>query len=286
MMKKNTPYIGGHVSTAGGISNAISHGEAIGATTIQIFGASPQTWFTKFPSEEEIKKFKEAKKKSSINSVYLHAAYLVNLASASDEIYEKSIKNLSEHLKIAESIEAEGLIFHLGSNKGISKEEGLKKEIAGMKEVLRHVPGKSFLIMENSAGGGDKIGSNIEEIGFLFKEMNSDRVKMCFDTAHAFEAGLIQEYTKENVKKLFDTWEKEIGLEYMVALHMNDSKTAYESHHDRHENIGEGHIGMEGFKVLAKEKRLFDKAWLLEVPGFDDGGPDKRNMEILKSFFE
>lgn len=284
-MKREIPYIGGHVSTAGGISNAISHGEVIGAHTIQIFGASPQTWGTKFPSEEEIKKFKEAKKKSSIESVYLHAAYLVNLASASDEIYEKSIKNLSEHLKISESIDAEGLIFHLGSNKGISKEEGLKKEVAGMKEVLKRVPGKSFLIMENSAGGGDKIGSNIEEMSFLFKEVNSDRIKMCFDTAHAFEAGLIQEYTKENVKKLFDVWEKEIGLKHMVVLHINDSKTAYESHHDRHENIGEGHIGMKGFQVLAKEKRLYDKAWLLEVPGFDDEGPDKKNIEILHSLF-
>jgi len=285
-MKKELPYIGGHVSTAGGISNAIVNGGAIGAATIQIFGSSPQTWVTKFPSEEEIKKFKEAKRKSSIGSVYLHAAYLVNLASASDEIYEKSIKNLSEHLKIVELIEAEGLIFHLGSNKGISKEDGLKKEIAGIKEVLKRVSGKSLLIMENSAGGGDKIGSNIEEISFLFKTVRSNRVKMCFDTAHAFEAGLIGEYTQENVKKLFDNLEKEIGLEHMVVLHINDSKTAHESHHDRHENIGEGYIGIKGFQMLAKEKRLYNKAWLLEVPGFDDEGPDKKNIEILRSLFE
>lgn len=284
-MKNKIPDIGGHVSTAGGISNSIVNGSAIGATTIQIFGASPQMWATKIPSNTEIKKFNDAKKKSSIESVYLHAAYLVNLASASDEIYEKSIKNLSEHLKIAELIGAEGLIFHLGSNKGISKEEGLKKEVVAMKAVLKHVPGKLFLVMENSAGGGNKIGSNIEEMNFLFKEVGSDRVKVCFDTAHAFEAGLIREYTKENVKKLFDIWDNAIGLENVVALHINDSKTVYESHHDRHENIGEGHIGIEGFRVLAKEKRLFDKAWLLEVPGFDDEGPDKKNMEILHSLF-
>jgi len=284
-MKKEPPYIGGHVSTAGGISNAILNGEAIGATTIQIFGSSPQMWFTKFPLETEIKKFKNAKKKSSIASIYLHAAYLVNLASVSREIYKKSIKNISEHLKIAESIGAEGLIFHLGSNKGISREEGLKKEVVAMKEVLEHIPGKSFLIMENSAGGGDKIGSNIEEIKYLYEHVNSNRVKMCFDTAHAFEAGLIGDYTKENVKKFFDTWEKEIGLEHMVALHINDSKTVYESHHDRHENIGEGYIGIEGFRMLAKQRRLFDKAWLLEVPGFDDEGPDKKNVEILHSLF-
>ncbi len=284
-MERHIPHIGGHVSTAGGISNAILNGEAIGATAIQIFGSSPQMWGTKFPSEAEIEKFKDKKKRSSIASVYLHAAYLVNLASASEDIYKKSIKNLSEHLKIAELIEAEGLIFHLGSNKGISKEEGLEKEVMGMKEVLRHVPGESFLIMENSAGGGDKIGSNIEEIKFLYEQIKSDRVKVCFDTAHAFEAGLIGDYTKESVKKLFDAWEKEIGLEHMIALHINDSKTTYESHHDRHENIGEGYIGRKGFEMLAQEKRIFDKAWLLEVPGFDNEGPDKKNIEILHSLF-
>ncbi len=285
-MKNKISYIGGHVSTAGGISNAIVNGSAIGATAIQIFGASPQMWVAKIPSDGEIKKFKDAKKNSAVVSVYVHAAYLVNLASASDEIYEKSIKNLSEHLKITESIGAEGLIFHLGSHKGISKEEGLQKEISGMKKVLKNTPGKSFLIMENSAGGGDKIGSNIEDVRYLYEHIGSNRVKICFDTAHAFEAGLIKEYTKENVKKLFDAWDDAIGLENIVALHINDSKTTHESHHDRHENLGEGYIGIGGFKVLAKEKRLYDKAWLLEVPGFDNEGPDKKNMEILHSLFE
>lgn len=286
MNNKKIPHIGGHVSIAGGISNAIQNGETIDAATIQIFGSSPQMWATKFPSETEIKKFKDAKDKSSIVSVYLHASYLVNLASVSEDIYKKSIKNLSEHLKIAELISAKGLIFHLGSSKGFKKEDGLDREVSAMREVLKNVPGRSELIMENSAGGGDKIGSDISEVQFLFEQVNSPRVKICFDTAHAFEAGMIEKYTKESIKKLFDELDRAVGLENLVALHINDSKTAYDSHHDRHENIGEGYIGLDGFRALASDARLLDKAWILEVPGFDGTGPDKKNVEIVESLFE
>jgi deoxyribonuclease-4 len=96
---------------------------------------------------------------------------------------------------------------------------------------------------------------------------------------------MIDAYTPAKIEKLFDEWDKEVGIENIVALHVNDSKTAYDSHHDRHENIGEGYIGLAGFKNLAKEKRLAHTAWLLEVPGFDDEGPDKKNVDILKSLF-
>lgn len=284
-MESKLPFIGAHISAEGGAWNAIQNIEAIGGTVVQFFGASPRMWHTRTISVSDAKKFREAKTKSTVREVYLHASYLVNLASASEEIYEKSIKNLSEHLKIAETIGADGLIFHVGSGKGISPEEALAKEIFAMKRVLKDVPGKSRLIMENSAGGGAKVGSGIEEMAHLYKKVGSDRVKICFDTAHAFEAGIISEYTEKNIKKLFDEWDKKVGIDEIIALHVNDSKTAYESHHDRHENIGEGKIGMDGFRALAKEKRLWDKAWILEVPGFDGNGPDRKNINIVKSLF-
>ncbi len=284
-MESKLPFIGAHISAEGGAWNAIQNIEAIGGTVVQFFGASPRMWHTRTISASDAKKFREAKIKSTVREVYLHASYLVNLASASEEIYEKSIKNLSEHLKIAETIGADGLIFHVGSGKGIGPEEALAKEIFAMKRVLKNVPGKSHLIMENSAGGGAKVGSGIEEMAHLYKKVGSDRVKICFDTAHAFEAGIISEYTEKKIKKLFDEWDKKVGIDEIVALHVNDSKTAYESHHDRHENIGEGKIGMDGFRALAKEKRLWDKAWILEVPGFDGNGPDRKNINIVKSLF-
>ncbi len=279
------PKIGAHVSASGGLQKSIENALAIGAECIQIFGASPQQWVARTPREEEIKAFKRSRDEAGISSVFLHAAYLPNLASPDKDIVHKSIKNLADHLEIAKSIGADGLVFHVGSGKEAPKEEAIKSVIAGAKEVLRMVSGHVKLVMENSAGGGQKLGSTPREMGILSQGVGSERVKVCIDTAHAFEAGAIGEYSKENVKKFLDECDKEIGLENIIALHVNDSKTAFNSHHDRHENIGEGHIGLEGFKNFARERRLHDKAWILEVPGFDGKGPDAKNIEILKSCF-
>ncbi len=279
------PKIGAHVSVSGGLYKGIEKALAIGAECIQIFGASPQQWAVRMPSDEDITKFKQMRKESSVGPVYLHAAYLPNLASSDDGIYEKAIKNLAEHLEITERMGAEGLIFHVGSGKEAPKEEAIKKAIVGMKKVLKLVSGKTFLVMENAAGGGQKLGATAHEMGIMLGGVHSKRIKVCIDTAHAFEAGIIEGYTKEHVKEFVDEWDHEVGLENIVALHVNDSKTMFNSHHDRHENIGEGFIGLDGFKNLAQEKRLHDKTWILEVPGFDGNGPDKKNIDILKSCF-
>ncbi|MEK7479188.1 MAG: deoxyribonuclease IV [Patescibacteria group bacterium] len=275
--------IGAHVSTAGGLASAIENARAIGAECIQIFGASPRQWAARLPAKEEAEKFKNALKESGLGPVYLHASYLVNLGSGDAGILRKSIQNCSIHLRIAELLGAQGLIFHPGSTKGHKKkEDGLTQEVGAMKQVLKNAPGETALFMENTAGGGNKIGS-IEDLAYLFAKVKSSRVKVCIDTAHAFEAGMITEYTPENIKKFADAWEEAIGFEHIPVLHANDSKTIAGSHHDRHENIGEGYIGKGGFANLAKEKRFRDKDWILEVPGFGGDGPDKRNVQILES---
>lgn len=283
---KTSTLLGCHVSAAGGFYKAIESAEALGATCIQFFGASPRQWFAKMPSPEDVEKYKDHLKKSSVQAVYLHAAYLANLASPSDETYAKSIKNLSEHLAIATMIGANGLIFHMGSGgKEITREEAIKKIILGMKEVLKNVQGTTQLIMENSAGGGQKLGNTAKELGEIFHAVGSSRVKVCFDTAHAFEAGAITAYDAPTIKKTFDEWDEYIGLENIVTIHTNDSKTACNSNHDRHDNLGEGYIGIDGFRALAAEKRLRHAAWILEVPGFDNNGSDLKNMAILKDCF-
>lgn len=284
-MKKNVPYIGAHVKATGGPADAVKNALAIGADAIQMYGASPRMWRAAIPSQGKAEEFKEALAKSGTTEVYLHAAYLVNLASPDEEIYKKSISNLSAHLRIAEVLGARGLIFHVGSGKGSDSEKALRRELAGMREVLKQAPGKAWIVMENSAGGGNKIGSGIQEMAYLFEKAGSARVKICFDTAHAFEAGLIEAYTPENVKNLFDAWDEAVGLDTIVVLHVNDSKTAYGSHHDRHENIGEGYIGIDGFRALAAEPRLWDKVWILEVPGFKGEGPDRENINRIRSLF-
>lgn len=279
------PKLGAHVSTAGGVSNAIANAISISAECIQIFGASPQQWAAKMPPEAEIQKFHELRREHDISPVFLHAAYLINLGSVSTELYKKSIQSLSDHLSIAEALNAQGLIFHMGSSNGLSAEKAIERTISGMKAVLKNVPGKTLLICENSAGGGSKLGHAPEELGYILRAVKSSRVKVCIDTAHAFEAGLIERFTPENIRDFCNRWDDAVGLKNIVALHINDSKTGPGSHHDRHENLGEGYIGLSGFRALAKEKRLHDKTWILEVPGFDGKGPDKRNLEILEGCF-
>ncbi len=284
--KKDSPWIGAHVGRNGSLASTIDAAEAIGATAIQIFGSSPRVWRTMMPKADDVAAFKERREKSAVRAVFLHAAYLVNLASASADLYAFSTQSLIDHLKIADMIGAEGLIFHLGSHKGGDRDEAFAHEIAAMKRVLESVPGSTKLIMENTAGGGDKIGASIEDVARIYHAMKSDRVKICYDTAHGFEAGLVSEYTPDSVKKLFDAWEKAVGMDAFAALHANDSKTLTGSHHDQHQNIGEGHIGIKGFDALCADTRLRALPWLLETPGFDGNGPDKKNVDTLRARFQ
>ena len=235
------------------------------------------------PTEQDVAEYKAALKQSGLGPVFLHAAYLVNLASPKADLRAKSIKSLSDHLRIAETLGAQGLIFHIGSGKDMPRAEALQLTLAGMKQVLKDISGRTQLIMENTAGGGQKIGRDAEELGWLLKKIKNKRVKVCIDTAHAFEAGMIDEYAPAKVKIFLDELDKHIGFKDVVAWHVNDSKTSAGSHHDRHANIGEGHIGLAGFKNLAKDSRMKTMPWILEVPGFKDEGPDKRNIDILKS---
>jgi deoxyribonuclease-4 len=252
-MANHYPLIGAHVSAAGGLWKAFQNAEAIGAEAIQIFGASPRGWAWKLPDVETIKKFKEAYTKSGVKAVYLHGAYLVNLASPNPEMVKKSIENLAGHLAITEAIGANGLIFHVGSGNGeMPKDKAMAQAVKAIQQVLKQVPGKAELVIENAAGGGDKLGANPEDIGSMLRAIGSGRMKVCIDTAHSFEAGSIEKYEPKQLKEFLDRWDKEVGIKNVVALHANDSKTAFNSRHDRHENIGEGFIGLQGFKNLGK----------------------------------
>jgi len=278
--------IGAHVSTQGGLYKAVERAEVLGCTAMQIFGASPRQWFSRLPEDKDVEKYKQVLKNSKINSVYLHAAYLVNLASPEKSLREKSVKNLSLHFQIANLIGADGLIFHIGSGKELPKVEAYKNVVDGIKKVLTNVKGSSKLIMENTAGGGAKIGNTVEEIGILFKKVKSGRLGVCIDTAHAFESGEIKEYSTKEIKEFVKKIDKAFGINNLCVLHVNDSKTKYASNHDRHENIGEGYIGLTAFKNLAKNSQLNKLPWLLEVPGYGNEGPDKKNIATIKKCFK
>jgi deoxyribonuclease-4 len=277
------PQIGAHVKTAGGIYKCFENAEKIGASCIQIFGASPRMWTAKLPKTADLEKFFKEQKRTKIKKVFLHASYLVNIATPDKELYEKSIKSLTDHLKIAEELKAEGLIYHIGSTKGSSLEESEKRVAEGMNAVLKNVKGNSKLIMENSAGGGNKVGLNLEEIGAIYNLAKNPRIKVCIDTAHAFGSGMIETYSPAELNQFVKDSNKAFGLENLIVMHINDSLVPFNSKKDRHANIGKGEIGLEAFKNLAENKYLGSLPWILEVPGFKNEGPDKENIEILRS---
>lgn len=286
MSNMNRPKIGAHVSVAGGLKNGILKARAIGAECVQIFGASPQAWAAPGHAPDAIREFQKLREEAGIGPVYLHAAYLVNLASPDLLLRKKSEVNLTEHLKIANQIGADGLIFHIGSGRGLPEGKEAEKIVASaIGRILDSVNGKALLIIENSAGGGEKIGDEPEEIGRIMERAGSPRVKVCWDVQHGFAAGITERYDAAGVSALAERLERSFGLSNLVAFHMNDSKTDFLSRHDRHENIGEGRIGLAGFQTLAGEPRFSEAAWILEVPGFDDRGPDAENVRRLKACF-
>ncbi len=279
--------IGGHVSAGGGLTQALLRAREIGANTIQIFGSSPRQWNAALPDEKSAKEFRALSREMDVWPVFLHAPYLINLASPNVDLRQKSENLLRNSLKISEAIGGEGVIFHLGSSKGGNPQEAREHLARIVLNILKEVPGESKLILENSAGGGDKLGSSLADLSKILKLIDkNERVGVCFDTAHALEAGVMEKYDSANLNILKEELGRLIGWSKISCLHVNDSKTSVGSHHDRHENIGQGEIGLAGFINLARIKEFKSLPWLLEVPGFEGAGPDRRNIDILQKLFD
>jgi deoxyribonuclease-4 len=278
--------IGAHVSTAGGLEKGIERAQAMGAETIQIFGSPPQSWRRKahFPGEAEA--FREQAAAADIRPVFIHGVYLVNLATSNPENLIKSEDALIADMVLSSAIGAKGVIFHIGSHRGAGYEAVFGQIVGSVRRVLAETPEDSWLILENSAGMGDSVGRKFSELAAIMKEVASPRLKVCFDTQHAFSAGY-DVATADGLAATLNELEREVGLAHLVAIHANDSKCPLGGGVDRHENIGEGHIGRAGFEVIMAHPAFRDQPFLLEVPGFPEEGkkpegPDKENVDRLK----
>ena len=271
--------IGAHVSAAGGLYKSIQRAESIGATAIQIFASSPRCWRFKPFLEEDVDKFFSFRRESNVSTVVCHGIYLVNLGGK-EELLEKSIQSLTDHLTAAHQIGAKGVVFHSGSHKGVGFEQIFSQATKAIKTVLESTPVDTELIIENCAGMGAQIGASFEEIGAMISEVSDERLKCCIDLQHAFAAGY-DIGNSDSIDQVIEDFDSRIGLERLSVIHANDSKVPFASGVDRHENIGEGHIGIEGFKTIVNHPSLKNVPFILEVPGFDGKGPDKRNIDIL-----
>ncbi len=273
--------IGAHVGSSGGLITAFERAQNIGAETIQIFGAPPQVWRRRKIREEECEAFRAGMEETGIEPVFLHGPYLINLATEKKDQLAKSKEALTGDVQLASAIGAKGVIFHVGSHKGAGFEKVLAQMVKALNDVLDGTPDDAWIILENSAGQGGSVGSKLSELGTIIKEAASPRLKVCLDTEHAYAAGYNLADSK-GMDEAMSEFEKEIGLDRLVAVHANDWKIELGGGVDRHENIGKGYIGRKGFEVIMAHPAFAGLPLLLEVPGLDDDGPDKPNVAILK----
>lgn len=274
--------IGAHVSTAGGLDKAVERAREMGAETIQIFGGAPQSWRRRDYSAEETAAFRERCQEAGIGPVFIHGVYLINLATAEPQNLGRSRQSLIDDMRLASRIGAAGVIFHLGSHKGAGFAQVFDQVVTALQHILAETPEDSWLIIENSAGMGQHMGSRFAEVGALIKAVANPRVKVCLDTQHSFAAGY-DLTTADGLAAVLDEFQREVSPERLVAVHANDSKVPFRSGVDRHENIGQGHMGREAFRLILGHPAFRDLPFILEVPGFAGGGPDRENIEILRS---
>jgi len=271
--------LGAHQSIAGGLDKAIERVVKIGGNCLQIFSSSPRGWsFTKL-TDEQINNFIKKAEKLSVSPIYFHASYLINLAD-DRKIGKLSKQSLINELKLAKKLKIKGSIVHLGSYKKQVESSKHQVLINNIKEILENTPKETFFIIENT--GTRKIGQTLEELAQIFKDINNSRLRLCLDTCHLFSNG----YKFETEKELNDFLKKleQLNLSEKLDLwHLNDSRDNFNSGKDRHENIGQGTIGINEFKTLLNHPRTKNYPFIIETPGFNQEGPDKKNLDILKS---
>jgi deoxyribonuclease-4 len=248
---------------------------------MQIFLSTPQRWQHPRHTDEQVHEFERLVGEAAIGPNYAHAAYLVNLAAGDPGIRERSIDNLSASAACADRIGLAGIVVHIGSGRGQSVAEAESQVASALEAVLeRGVSG--HILLENSAGSGEYLGSRFSQIGSLLERLGRDpRLGLCLDTAHTFASGYDLR-VDEGIQRAVDEVAEFIGVERLRLIHANDSKVALNSAVDRHENIGKGQLGEEAFRRLLAHPVLKPVAWVLEVPGYDDKGPDKPNLDELK----
>jgi len=262
--------IGAHVSAAGGIWNAPANAAKIGCETFQVFTRSPQGGPAPKLTEEVVDKFKAEMRKHKFTDFVIHTPYYINFASTTPRIRYGSISVVRDELERGTLLDATYVITHLGSTKDAGPKLGFHKTWRSIQRILDGYRGTTGLLLEITAGAGDLVGDTFEELAGLIKETESDdkfkgQVNICLDTCHMFAAGYDLR-TKQNVDDAFDQFDEIVGLERLKWFHMNDSKGGLNDHKDRHEHIGQGQIGLEGFRAIVQHPRLRHVNAVVETP--------------------
>ena len=259
--------LGAHVSTAGGLPNAISNGDDLGCDAIQIFLKNPNQWAGKRPSESDISQFIERRRESPIQEVLIHDIHLTNLASPKKDVLENSREQFILQMELAARLEIRYFVTHLGAHLESGEAEGLQVLSDSLNFALGEADGEDVVILlETTAGQGTNLGYCFEHLRQIIDmSENPERMGVCFDTCHVFAAGY-NLCTEADYDQTFERFDQIIGLDRLVAFHLNDAKSAYNSRVDRHDHIGEGNLGISPFQRLVNDSRFKNVPAIIETP--------------------
>jgi deoxyribonuclease-4 len=272
---------GAHMSSSGGIDSAIDRIVAVGGDCVQVFTQSPRMWRPTDHKPEAIQRFREKRSEAGIGGVVCHALYLVNLAAPDEAIYDKSVQAMRATVDAACAIEADAVIFHVGSHLGSGFEAGLERTCAALAQILERCDGGTWLLMENSAGSGATIGRSLEELAVLIDRLDRHpRLGICLDSCHLYASGY-DVTDSAAVDALVSELDGGIGLDRLRALHVNDSAVPLGANSDRHANIGEGVMG-ENLGAFLAHPAFQHLSTYLEVPGENKTGPNANEIQKLR----
>ena len=276
---------GFHISIAGGFSKIAERALVRRCETIQFFSRNPRGWKYSPLNKKEVEEFRSSVRSSALFPVFLHMPYLPNIASFKSKFYKRSIRSIATDLKRAEHLGAQYLIIHIGHRMESPEGEAIEAVSQGINHAFEKATSTIVLLMENTAGQGTEIGYSFDQIKKIIEGVQDhQRMGVCLDTAHTFEAGYDLS-NRDGIDRTLEKFDQTIGLKRLHLLHLNDSKTPLGSRKDRHWHIGEGYIGLDGFRNLVNHALLNHLPGIMETPR-KDTLEDLKNMKVIRSLVE
>jgi deoxyribonuclease-4 len=269
------------MSIAGGMHLAFSRGEEVGCTAIQVFTKNANRWKGKILGVQEAEAFRKAWKESSIGAVIAHDTYLINLAAPDEEKWTMSIAAFIDEMERCALLGIPALVMHPGAHMGAGEEAGLKRIREAFRIIFTEVSEDVTVLLENTAAQGTYLGGRFEHLASIMEGIPGGRFGVCFDTCHAFAAGY-DISTAEGYAATMDAFERVVGVKHIRAFHVNDSKKELGGRLDRHEHVGKGCIGREGFRALMRDDRFSAVPKILETPKGEGDEFDRMNLAVLR----
>jgi deoxyribonuclease-4 len=276
-------YFGAHMSAAGGAHTAIDRAVQAGCESLQLFTKNNNQWAARAIPEEQVERFRMRLGEERIAGVMAHAAYLINLASPDEALWEKSVNAFRVELERCQLLGIPYLVLHPGSHTGSGEAEGIRRVVDALNRLHQDLPGYQVMtLLETTAGQGTALGHQFEQLAEIITGVTEpERIGLCFDTCHVFAAGYDLR-TPEGYAETMEAFDRALGLEHLRAFHLNDSKKDFGARVDRHEHVGDGMLGLEGFRHLVNDPRFTAHPAVLETPKSEDLHEDIENLRRLR----